>query len=123
MSLGVMRVTKGLQLFGQDPVRISRGFANSCIWNTGKVYNTLDNSQSDCISRGYGYVDLASLKKGDRVGFQLSSCDGSLSFYFNQKHQGFATKGIYDDKYDVYAVVEHTGGCISTKITQAGTYI
>ena len=117
MSLGVMGVTKGLQ---QEPVRVSRGFANSCIWNTGKVYNTLKNSQSDRISHGYGYVDLASLKKGDCIGLQLSSCDGSLSFYFNQKHQGFAAKDVYDNKNDVYVVVEHTGGCIGTKITRAG---
>ena len=123
MSLGVMRVTKGFHLSEHKLIRKLRGFANSCIWNTGKVYNTLENPQSGHISRGYGYVDLASLEKGDRVGLQISPYDGSLSFYFNQKHQGFAAKGMYDDQYDLYVMVEHTGGCIGTKITRAGTCI
>ena len=120
MSLGVMRVPKGLHLSRLKLVRKLRGFANSCIWNTGKVYNTIENPQSERISRVYGYVDLANLEKGDHVGLQLSPYDGSLSFYVNQKHQGFAAKGMYDDQYDVYVIVEHTGGCISTKITRAG---
>ena len=123
LSLGVMRIdSTGLQ---QEPIRVSRGFANSCIWNTGKIYNTLEISHSDNKSGSYGYgiVDLASLKKGDCIGIQLSSCNGSLSFYVNRKHQGFAAKGVYNANYDVYAIVEHTGGCTGTKITRAGTFI
>ena len=123
MSLGVVRVTKGLQLFRHKLVRMTRGFADSCIWNTGKVYNAFKRSDSESIGHSYGYVGLASLKDGDRVGLQLSSYNGSLSFYVNQKHQGFAAKGVYDDKYDVYVVVEHTGGCIGTRITRAGIIV
>ena len=123
LSFGVMRVAKGLQLFKHQFVRKLRGYSNSCVWNSGKVYNTLEGSPSKFASINYGYVDLASLREGDRVGLQLSSFDGSLGFYFNQKHQGFAAKGVYDDKFDVYVIVEHTGGCIGTKITRAGMYV
>lgn len=122
MSLGVTRVEKGHKLKPElmELVRKIRGFVNSCIWNTGKVYNTLGVSDSGSISKNYGYVDISNLEKGSRVGLQLSLYEGSLSFFVDGRHQGFAAKGVYDDRFDVYAVVEHTGGCCGTRITRAG---
>ena len=121
MSIGVIRVKKGLALFKHKIVRKSRGFVGSCIWNTGKIYNALGLSDSELKVHSYGYKDLGGLRKGDHVGLQLSSYDGSLSFFINGHHQGFAAKGVYDDtKSDIYVVVEHTGGCCGTEITRAG---
>ena len=124
MSFGVMRVRKGDGLM-HKVVKKVRGFPNSCIWNTGKIYNTLGSSSSSTrtlISRSYGLKDLGSLQEGSRLGLQLSLYDGSLSFFIDKRHQGFAAKGVYDDKFDVYVVVEHTGGTCGTKITRAGMY-
>lgn len=87
-----------------------------------KIYNALKVS-SKRIGHSYGLKDLSSLQKGSRIGLQLSLYDGSLGFLVDGCHQGFAAKGVYDDRFDVYAVVEHTGGCCGTRITRSGVCI
>ena len=118
MTIGVIRVAKGAWP-EREVVRISRGFANSCVWNTGKTYNTL---KSVADNHSYGYKDLSSLQEGDRVGLHLSLNyhDGALSFFVNGRHQGLAAKRVCDEMFDLYAIVEHTGGCSGTRITRAG---
>ena len=66
----------------------------------------------------YGRINLDKLRLGDRVGMRVTH-EGILEFFVNGAYQGSAATGIYQRGYDVYAVVDHYGPCVATKITRA----
>lgn len=116
LQFGVMKYEKG-EPSPQIPSDC-RGAVNHCVWSSQWLFNFVArNEQSE-----YGSVNLDDLREGDRVGLRLSE-DGVLQFTVNGESQGIAAKNIYTRNSDVYAVVNHSGSCVATKITKAGTII
>ena len=63
--------------------------------------------------------DLNKLCEGDTVGLRINK-EGTLSFLFNGACKGVAMYGVYESSnMDVYAVVDHCGKAVSTKIVRA----
>ena len=70
----------------------------------------------------YGSTNLENLREGDRLGLRVSH-DGVLTFFVNGKSQGVAAQGVYQDGYDLYAVVDVYANCRAVRITRAGTFM
>ena len=110
LEFGVIRCEKG------DPPIFISYFNDYCLWNQKWLRGSLVTPQS---MSDYGYVDLSHLCEGDRIGLHISQ-DGVLEFFINSESQSIAAKNIYTRDSDIYAVVDHRGNCIATRITKAG---
>lgn len=117
VKLGVARFKAGSDI---KVPRYSPEAPDHCVWSGSKLYNRLN--QNGERERGYGKIDLDTLREGDRIGLRLSR-DGDLMFFVNGQSQGLAAQGIYEKGYDVYAVVDIYGSCTATTITRAGTVL
>lgn len=118
VQLGVSRLKQGSDLRQSQIPRLSEHGDNHCIWLSNEIHNRLDGGQH--IQSPYGSrEEFHSLREGGRVGFRLTH-NGDLYFFLNGKCQGIAASGVYKTGYDVYPVVDVTGGCTAVKITRAG---
>ena len=94
-------------------------FDNCCVWDQGTIKKR-ENGWT-VVEQPYQY-DLNYLCEGDTVGLQITK-EGTISFYLNGSCKGVAMKGVYDkSNMEVYAVVGHCGGTISTEIVRAGEW-
>ena len=119
LQLGIMRCKKDVSIKSDSGYSIpsnSYGAKNHCIWGGQQLYNNLVTPSE---KSEYGYIDLDDLREGDRAGLRLSQ-DGVLEFTVNGESQGIAARNIYIGNRDVYAVVDHCGSCVATRITKAG---
>ena len=117
LSFGVMRCKKGVPIKSIDIPGDPIYAVNHFVWFEQEVHNNLVTVHGEITD--YGYVDLADLREGDRVGLCLSQ-DGVLEFTVNGESQGTVAPNLYDRNYDLYAVVDHWGQCVATTITKAG---
>ena len=121
LKLGIAKYKTGRSILVNKIPRYSPDAADHCVWSSDKVYNRLHSNQKSPEEQ-YGLVELDVLREGDRLGLRLSH-DGVLTFFVNGKSHGMAAENIYEEGYDVYAVVDHYGNCKATVITKAGTTI
>ena len=120
IKIGVARFTSGYIIQPElVPVRSTEA-SGHCVWSSKTLYNRLRSNRNGDLKREYGSIDLDSLREGDRLGLRLSY-DGKLTFFVNGESQGLAAQGIYENGYDVYAVVDLYGNCRAIAITRAGT--
>lgn len=66
----------------------------------------------------YGKINLEDIKKGDKLGIEISS-DGVLSFHVNGENQGAAATNVYSTEKHVYGFVDHYGQAVTSTITEA----
>ena len=90
-----------------------------CVWSVDEVNNKLVG-YSGPTERMYSSTNLENLREGDRLGLRMSH-DGVLTFV-NGKSQGVAAQGVYQEGYDLYAVVDVYGQCEAVRITRAGMF-
>ena len=114
-KLGIVLYQEGESLDNAKiPAHSSEGYDN-CIWCAHKVHDRIERN----IEMHYGDVQLDDLREGDRLGLQLTK-DGILSFYVNDEYQGIALTDVYKEGKVVYALVDHYGKAVATRITKAG---
>jgi len=119
LKLGVMQHKAGSEIKLEEIPRYSQDAKSYCMFSSGKLYNRLIGCSADPVGKEYGSIDLDSLRKGDRVGMQISH-DGVLIFFVNGKSQGVAAQDVYQKGFDVYAVVDVYAQCTAVKVTRAG---
>lgn len=116
VQIGVMRLREGNELEQHNIPRLSECGDNHCIWLYDEVYNRLDQKLH---KTDYSTQNLQTLREYERVGLQLTH-EGDLYFFMKGKCLGLAASGVYMSGYDVYPVVDVSGGCRAVKITRAG---
>ena len=95
-------------------------FDNCCVWNQ----HTISKREigGTVVKQPYQQDLCYQLRKGNTVGLQITK-EGTLSFYLNGSCKGEVMVGVYDkSNMEVYAVVDHYGGAISTEIVRAGEW-
>ena len=102
IKIGVAKFRVGKSI--AEVPRYSPEAPGHCVWSSDTLY------KGGAEERQYGSIDLDSLREGDRVGLSLSH-DGKLTFSVNGQSQGLAAQGVYEQGYDVYAVVDLYGNC------------
>ena len=120
IKIGVARFTSGYIIQPHNVPKYSTEASGHCVWSSKTLYNRLKSNRNGDQEREYGSIDLDSLREGDRLGLSLSH-DGKLTFFVNGESQGLAAQGVYEEGYDVYAVVDLYGNCKAIAITRAGT--
>ncbi len=114
LRLGVFRCVAGTDLKSVATPADTWGAPGYCVWRERTVYNYLDGGEV----KPYNRVHLNSLRTGDRVGLRLSFA-GDLIFTVNGERQGVAATAVYRTGYDVYAVVEHLGPHLATRVVRS----
>ncbi len=115
-KLGIAHFKTGkclLDFIGTIP-RYSPEANNTCVWSDDRIFDKIQNK----VDFRYGNVRLDDLRKGGRLGLQITN-EGVLSFYVNDAYQGVASTNAYVTGYDTYAIVDHYGNAISTSISKA----
>ena len=120
LTLGVMQCVKGTKIKHSAIPQISLGAEMYCMWSSHRVLNKLVGYLGP-TEKKYGSTNLENLREGDRLGLRVSH-DGVLTFFVNGKSQGVAAQGVYQDGYDLYAVVDVYANCKAVRITRAGTF-
>ena len=121
LKLGVMQYKAGSKIKHSDIPHYALDNKMYCIWSYLFLFNKLAGSSGPCSHKKYGSANLENLREGDRLGLQVSH-DGVLTFFVNGKSQGVAAQGVYQEGYDLYAVVDVYGRCKAVGITRAGTF-
>ena len=121
LTLGVMQCETGRIIKHSDIPQISLGAEMYCMWSSRRVLNKLVG-YSGPTERKYGSANLENLREGDRLGLRVSH-DGVLTFFVNGTSQGVAAQGVYQEGYDLYAVVDVYSNCKAVRITRAGIFI
>ena len=120
VKLGVMQCKAGSKIEHSDIPQYSLDVKFYCMWSSHRVFNKLVG-YSGPIEREYSSTRLESLQK------TIWACGchmiGVFTFFVNGKSQGVAAQGVYQEGYDLYAVVDVYGQCTAVRITRAGTYI
>ena len=121
LNLGVMQCETGRKVKCSDIPQIPPGAEMYCMWSSHHVLNKLVGYSGPTRMK-YGFTNLNDLCEGDRLGLRVSH-DGVLTFFVNGKSQGVAAQGVYQEGYDLYAVVDVYAHCKAVRITRAGMYI
>ena len=121
LKLGVMQCKAGSKIKYSDVPQYSLDVKFYCMWSSHRVFNKLFGC-SGPIEREYSSTRLEHLREGDHLGLRVSH-DGVLTFFVNGKSQGVAAQGVYQEGYDLYAVVDVYGRCTAVRITRAGMHI
>ena len=116
IKLGIMRCQG--QISSNTP-RYSLEALNHYVWTSNEFCS---HTGGILQKSSYGSMSLDNLKQGDRVGFHISE-GGDLSYSVNGDNQGVAMRGVYEQGWNVYIVVDHYGNCTATRITKASKYI
>ena len=120
LYMGVMQCKAGSKINHSDiPLDVPHT-TNYCICYGHEIYNNFVG-YSGPTPKKYSSTDLENLRKGDRLGLQVSH-DGVLTFFVNGKSQGVAAQGVYQDGYDLYPVVDVFANCKAVRITRAGMF-
>ena len=122
MSIGVMSCprTQGHSWSKKDSLGVCAGTKVEVWWQCD---NRLFSSQDSPSERHYGNVNLRHLVVGDKIGLQIDK-DGDLTFFFNGRSQGLATKNcFFHDDQDLYAVVDLKHNSHALRVTRAGRQI
>jgi len=117
--LGVMQHKAGSEIKLEEIPRFSQYAKSYCMFSSDRLYNQLIGYSADPEGKEYNSINLESLRKGGRVGMQISH-DGVLIFLVNGKSQGVVAQDVYQKGFDVYAVVDVYGQCTTVKITRVG---
>jgi len=117
--LGVMQHKAGSEIKLEEIPRFSQYAKNYCMFRSDRLYNQLIGYSADPEGKEYNSINLESLRKGGRVGMQISH-DGVLIFLVNGKSQGVVAQDVYQKGFDVYAVVDVYAQCTAVKVTRAG---
>ena len=120
LYMGVMQYKAGSEINHSDIPQVLVLATNYCIYYGCEICNKCVG-YSGPAERKYGSTDLENLREGDRLGLRVSH-DGVLTFFVNGKSQGVAAQGVYQDGYDLYAVVDVYAKCKAVRITRAGTF-
>ena len=118
VKLGVVKVTEDKELSVNDVPRYSPDAPGYCVWCAEKLYDNLQGKSES----SYCGKNLDSLQAGSRVGLRVDS-DGNLTFLVDGHSQGVASKNVVSKGHKLYAVVDHYGKCIETRITRAGEFL
>ena len=117
LKLGVTQCKAGSKVKHSNIPQYSLNYR---MWSSQRVFNKLVG-YSGPIEREYSSTRLESLQK------TIWACGchmiGVFTFFVNGKSQGVAAQGVYQEGYDLYAVVDVYGQCTAVRITRAGTYI
>ena len=120
LKLGVMQYKAGSKIKLNDIPQYSPGTPNYCMCCSDHTENMLVG-YSGPTELKYGFTNLNDLREGDRLGLRVSH-DGVLTFFVNGKSQGVAAQGVYQEGYDLYAVVDVYGRCTAVRITRASKF-
>ena len=120
LKLGVMQCKAESTIKHSDTPKTSPGTKMYCVWSVDQVNNKLVG-YSGPTERMYSSTNLENLREGDRLGLQVSH-DGVLTFFVNGKSQGVAAQGVYQEGYNMYAVVDVYGRCTAVRITKASKF-
>lgn len=116
LMIGVCRMPKSRPITDFNHQALPYEASNFCMWHNSALWNNLTPIQT---KMSYGSIPLMELKSQDRVGLTISLA-GDLAFYINSQYQGLATKNVYLESSDVYAVVTMLESCDSITVTKSG---
>ena len=116
VKFGVMKISKEKKMTVSDVPRYSYNAPNHFVWFGVLLYN---NFSDELVKTRYGDQDLDDLREDDRVGLSLNK-NGDLSFLINGRLQGVACRNIVSEDHNLFAVVDHYGKCVETRITRSG---
>ena len=120
LNMGVMQCKAGSKIKHSDVPRDVTHATHCCVWYGIEIYNNFVGYLGPTPKK-YGYANLDDLREGDRLGMQVSH-DGVLTFFVNGTSQGVAAQGVYQDGYDLYAVVNVYANCTAVRIRRAGMF-
>ena len=118
--MGVIQYKAGSKINHSDIPKYFVFSTNSCIIAGFAAENKLVGYSGPTQIK-YGSTNLDNLREGDRLGLQVSH-NGVLTFFVNGKSQGVAAQGVYQDGYDLYAVVDVIAKCKAVRITRSGMF-
>ena len=116
VRFGVMKISKEKKITVSDVPHVSYNAPNHFLWSRDQLHNYFSHKR---VATRYGDQDLDDLRKGDRVGLILNE-NGDLSFLINGWSQGVACRNIVSEDHNLFAVVDHRGNCVETRITRSG---
>ena len=116
LMFGVMKISKEKTITVSDVPCYSYNAPNHFVWYGVLLYNNFSDA---LVTTLYGDQNLNHLREGDRVGLSLNK-NGDLSFLINGRSQGVACRNIVSEDHNLFAVVDHYGKCVETRITRSG---
>lgn len=111
-KIGVILISPEVFKDGFQPPRYSPAMPHSWVWSSLSLHVGQD------LKISYGSVNLEDLKKGDKLGMEISR-EGTLQFLVNDRSQGTAATNVYSTDKLVYGFVDHYGQAVTSTIAEA----